>query len=88
MSDNYEKLRVVVLRNLHNRRCWGGKHTSIENAIKGVPGHLIGDAKNVLNGLIKENLVLPKPAHYGLQVSLNPPMKAEIEKILGMDKFK
>ena len=60
----------------------GGRHTSIDNVIKGFRKSDKGDAKDALNDLIRWNLIIPKNASYGKQVSLNHDRIQEIEKII------
>ncbi|MFY3740507.1 MAG: hypothetical protein HMLIMOIP_000946 [Candidatus Nitrosomirales archaeon] len=60
----------------------GGKHTAIENLKKGFPSHLRGDVDDEVKELIRNGFIIPKTTSYGLQVSLNPRMIAEIERIL------
>jgi hypothetical protein len=72
---NYKK---IILRKLYRRRIIGGKHTAIENLIKGFPKHTRNEAKICVNELIKENLILKKETSYGLQVSLNHEKLQEI----------
>lgn len=81
-----EKIKRDMLNNLYIHRYWGGKHTSAENAMKGIPRHLAGEAKDVLKELLKEGLLIPKPTHYGFHVSLNPRKKREIEEVITSDK--
>jgi hypothetical protein len=38
--------------------------------------------QEITKDLIRERFVLSKPTHYGLEVSLNPGMSAEIEQII------
>ncbi len=86
-DSDYERVKILVLKNLFKHRYWGGRHTSVENSIKGIPGHLGGVAKKVVNDLIKERLLNPKITSYGLHVSLSPSMKAEIEEIISREKL-
>ena len=74
--------KKIILRKLFRRRVIGGKHTAIEHLTKGLPKHIAGEAKNAVNELIKEGLILSKPTSYGLQVSLNPEKIDEISKII------
>ena len=78
----YRKVRFHILNKLYLRRKWGGSHTSIDLVSKGLPSHLIGDAKKIIDGLIKEGLLLEKPSTKELHVSLNPRKKAEICRII------
>ena len=75
--------RRLLLRKLARKNLWGGKHTAFDNVWKrGTPPEHWNDLKNELELLIKEGFVLPKPAGYGLHVSLNVNMKPQIEKII------
>ena len=75
-------LKKIILRKLFRRRIIGGKHTAIEHLTKGLPKHVIGEAKNVVDNLMKEGFILTKPTSYGLHVSLNPKKIDEIFKII------
>ena len=74
--------KKIILRKLFRRRVIGGKHTAIEHLTKGLPKHVAGEAKNAVNDLIKEGLILSKSTSYGLQVSLNPEKIDEISRII------
>ncbi len=75
-------LRVVILRKLFRRRAIGGKHTAFEHITAGIPRHLHGAAKKTATELIKEGLVLEKPASYGSQISLNPARLGDVARII------
>ena len=75
-------LKKLILRKLFRHRVIGGKHTAVEHLAHGLPRHLVGDAKIVIEELIKEGFIIPKPTNYGLQVSLNPERIEEIIKII------
>ncbi|MBI2658302.1 hypothetical protein HYX08_06450 [Candidatus Woesearchaeota archaeon] len=75
-------LKKIILRKLYRHRIIGGKHTAIENLTKSLPKHIVGDAKEAVDELIKERLILTKSTSYGLQVSLNPEKIDEISKIV------
>lgn len=75
-------LKKIILRKLFRRRVIGRKHTAIEHLTKGLPKHVVGNAKNAVKELIKEGLILSKPTSYGLQVSLNPEKIDKIFKII------
>jgi len=75
-------LKATILKKLKRRGKWGHAHTSIDNLTSGVPKHLRGLAKDVAEELIKEGLLLAKPTSYGLEVSLNPKIKAKIDEII------
>jgi hypothetical protein len=71
-----------VLRRMYIAGIIGGKHTAIESLKRGVPSHVRGDIDSEVKDLIKAGFILPKPTSYGLQISLNPRMIPEIERIL------
>ena len=74
--------KKIILRKMFRRRIIGGKHTAIEHLTKGLPKHVIGEAKNAVIELIKEGFILSKPTSYGLQVSLNQEKINEICNII------
>ncbi len=76
------ELQTVVLRKLFRHRYIGGKHTDIENLTKGIPRDKAGDAKKVVEELIREKILLQKPTSYGLHVSINPEKLSEILRLL------
>ena len=76
-----EDIKKVLLIKLMKRRCWGHKHTSYDNLPKGFPSHLAKDVKKIADELVKEGFLLSHPTSYGIEVSLNPRMKKEIEEI-------
>lgn len=75
-------IKKLILRKLYRHRIIGGKHTAIENLTKGLSKHVVGDAKDAVKELIKDEFVLTKPTSYGLQISLNPEKIEEIHKII------
>lgn len=68
----------IILRKLYRHRIIGGKHTAVENLTKGLPKHVVGDAKEAVSELIKAGFIIPKRTSYGMQVSLNPEKINEI----------
>lgn len=77
-------LQKTIVRKMYLDKIIGGKHTAVENLKKGFPSHLRGDVDDEIKELIKDGFILPKITNYGLQVSLNPRMILEIERILGI----
>ncbi len=75
-------LKATILKKLKRRGKWGHAHTSFDKLTSGIPKHLRGLAKEVAKELIKEGLLLTKHTSYGLEVSLNPRRKAEIDEII------
>ncbi len=87
-SDEYKKIRLTILRKLYSKGAWGRGHLLFERLQSGMPPHLYGFVKDVLNDLIKERLVVfyGKTLH-GDAYHLNIAKKAEIEKeMFGLSK--
>ena len=81
--NDYNLIKKLILRKLVRHKMWMHKHTSIHNLPKGLPQHLRGkEIKNVIKDLLKEGILLSKPTHYGLEVSLNIKKKSEIEEFI------
>jgi len=80
MDDN--SLKAFILNKLANLKCWGKKHTSIDNLPKGCPKNLYGKIKDLVRELVKDGFIHTKPTSYGVQVSLNIEKKAEIEEFI------
>jgi len=72
------RIRATIFDKLNRRGKWGPIHTSKENAIKGIPSHEVGAAKEILEDAIKEGYLNPKTTNYGDQVSLNFKRRNEI----------
>jgi len=68
-----------VLEKMLRKEYIGARHTAYENAYKGFPKHLAGEARKVTDNLIRENLIIRKQTAYGLQISLNQFKMDEIE---------
>jgi len=81
-DSDYQKIRFHILNKLYLRRKWGASHTSIDLISKGLPSHLIGDAKKIADELIKEGLLVEKRSTKELHVSLNSRRMAEICRII------
>jgi hypothetical protein len=81
-SEEINKIRATVFDKLNRRGIWGPIHTSKENAIKGIPSHDIGAAKDVIDDAVKDGFLNLKPTSYGDQISLNFKKKEEIKAII------
>ena len=75
-----ERLRWWVLHKMIWHTWVGKRHISIDNIPKGQAKHLHKIIKKIIKELRKEGLVIFKPAHYGIEVSLNPRRIEEIIK--------
>jgi len=84
-----DKVKATILYHLRRKRIIGGVHAPFDTLKKGFPSHLGKEIDGVVKELIKEKLILTKPASYGLQVSLNkekiPEIDEFIKKILNYD---
>lgn len=80
--DVYKETKKIILKRMVRQEYIGGRHTAIENLNKGLPKDKVGFAKEIVAELIKDNLVIVKPAGYGYQVSLNKNKLKEIEEII------
>ena len=84
--DN-EEIRARMLFALARHRKWGESHTAYEHMFRQFKTEARGkaalkDVGKLADDLIRAGLVLKKPTHYGLQVSLNPHKAQEIKKII------
>jgi len=82
-----DEMQARILLKLAKRGKWGGAHTSFDNVKKGWNVRDLGKPgmKRVLEitkGLIREGLLLSKPTHYDLEISLNSGKSEEIEQII------
>lgn len=84
MKD-YIKTEIAILKHLYKHGYIGKRHTPFENALKGIPKHMKGEAKERLDYLIKTGLVLPYPTGHGLDVRINPERVPEVKRIIGVD---
>jgi hypothetical protein len=80
--DEINEIRATIFDKLNRRGKWGPIHTSKENALKGIPSHDIGAAKEVIEDAIKDGFLNLKPTMYGDQISLNFKRKEEIKAII------
>ena len=85
LSD--EEIKATILLKLHKRGNWGGSHTALDNMKKGWKDVDLGKqglkrVEKLARELIRQGLIIPKPTHYGLQVSLNPRQNETIIQIM------
>jgi len=80
--DDRDRIRATIFDKLNRRGKWGPSHTSKENALKGIPSHDVGAAKEILEEAIKEGFLVPKHTGYGDHVSLNFKRRDEILSII------
>ena len=77
-----DKVKATILYHLRRKKVIGGVHTPFDTITKGFPSHLGKDIKKLAQELIKGNLILAKPASYGLQISLNKDKLGQIEEFI------
>jgi hypothetical protein len=85
-----EQIKATILFKLHKRGNWGGSHTAFDSLKKGWKDedfgkHGIKLVDRMAKELIRQGLIVRKPTHYGMQVSLNPRKGEEI--IAFMERF-
>lgn len=80
-----EELIASILHKLLRKRLWKAKHTSFDNVRKGFDPKLHKKIDELTKQLIKEGFIIPKPTHYGLEISLNPSKYNEI--IANIEKY-
>lgn len=73
------KIKVTILYHLRRKKVIGGVHTHFDTLKKGFLSHLGKDVEKIAKELIKQGLLIAKPASYGSQVSLNKEKIAEIK---------
>jgi len=87
--NDEDKIKATILYHLRRKKVIGGVHTPFDTITRGFPSHIGKDVKKIAEQLIKQGLMLSKPASYGLQVSLNKDRVKEVEdfikKILGYE---
>lgn len=77
-----EVIKATILYHLRRKKVIGSVHTPFDTVKRGFPGHLGKDITKIANQLIKEGLILTKPAAYGLQISLNKEKLEEIDSFI------
>jgi hypothetical protein len=82
-----DQIRATILFKLHKRGNWGSSHTAFENIKKGFSERDFGKhgaktADKIAKDLVREGLIITKPTHYGMQVSLNPRQSEKIITIM------
>ncbi|MEX0657236.1 MAG: hypothetical protein WD154_06805 [Nitrosopumilaceae archaeon] len=83
------QIRASILFKLHKRGNWGASHTAFDNIKKGFNERDLGKhgtkiVDKIAKELIREGLIITKPTHYGMQISLNPRQNEKIITIMKM----
>ena len=77
-----DKIKATILYHLRRKKVIGKVHTPFDTIKRGFPSHLGKDINKIAKELNKQELILMKPAPYGLQVSLNKNKMKEIEEFI------
>lgn len=77
-----EQIKADILHKLFRKKKWGASHTALQNLHKWCKPEFAERYRNIAELLMKEGFLIPKPTHYGLQVSLNPRKRNEIIQII------
>lgn len=80
--EEARKIKRTLLERMVSKRIWGGKHIDYEHMANGFPSHLRKNVLSVGDELIRDGLIIKKPAGYGLQVFLNINKKDEIMRYI------
>jgi len=82
-EQEYGKIRRTIIRKLYAKKAWGKGHLLFERFQSGIPPHLYGFVKDILDDLVKESLVVYYgPTKYGDAYHLNTKKKVKIEEIV------
>jgi hypothetical protein len=83
-SDSSPRRRVLrqMLKKLFKKGKIGASHTHEDNVYRGVPDHEKGIAKELMELLHRDGVLMPKPTATDPHVSLNPERLPEIRAIL------
>jgi hypothetical protein len=82
-EEDYIKIRKTIVRKLYAKRAFRKGHLLLERLQSGIPAHLSGYVKNILEDLMKEGIVMyyGKTKH-GDAYQLNICKLKEIEDML------
>ncbi len=79
----YKKIRNQIIKKLYYQKAFSKGHLLYERLTSGIPSHLKGFVEEVLNDLIKEELVIfYGKTKYGDAYQLNIKKLKEIEDII------
>ena len=82
-KQDYLKIRKNILKRLYSNQAFSKGHLLYERLTSGIPPHIKGYVKDVLNELIKEKLILfYGKTKYGDAYQLNIKKLKEIEEII------
>ena len=79
-----DEIKGKILHKLSRFGKFEHSHTAIEHLQKGFPKDLAGRAKEMVNELKREGILIPKPTNYGEQVSINLDKKEKVMEYVEM----
>ncbi len=86
-KSEYNRIRNNIIKKLYSKKAFAKGHLLYERLASGIPSHLAGFVKEVLNDLIKEELVVYYgKTNYGDAYQLNIKKLNEIEEIIPIFK--
>mgnify|MGYP001619358561 FL=1 len=86
-KSDYNRIRNNIIKKLYSKKAFVKGHLLYERLASGIPSHLSGFVKEVLNDLIKEELVVYYgKTNYGDAYQLNIKRLKEIEEITSIFK--
>jgi hypothetical protein len=84
-KTDYLKIKKNTIKKLYSCQCFNQGHMLYERLTSGIPSHLKGFVKIVLEDLLKEELVLIYgKTKYGIAYRLNIKKLNEIEEIIDL----
>ncbi|MCK5107775.1 MAG: hypothetical protein KAQ83_03530 [Nanoarchaeota archaeon] len=85
-KTDYFRIKNNIIKKLYSGQCFNQGHMLYERLTSGIPSHLKGFVKIMLEELLKEELVLIYGrTKYGAAYQLNIKKLKEIEEILDLD---
>lgn len=82
-NQDYIKIKKNILKKLYSNQAFSKGHLLYERLTSGIPPHLIGFVKEILDDLIKQELVLfYGKTKYGEAYQLNINKLKEIEEFI------
>lgn len=82
-KSDYNRIRKNIIKKLYSNKAFSKGHLLYERLTSGIPSHLTGFVEEVLNDLLKEELVIYYgKTKYGNAYQLNVKKLKEIEEII------
>ena len=81
-----DDIKIIILESMYKHGFIGKRHTPIDNAVKGIPKHLRGLAKDSIRELIKEGFLSYYQTKHGKDVRINPEEIPAIKEMLKIER--